>query len=211
MTIPTLKPNCAVPADPFAASLPAVALSACITGYSRTPSSSFTLSPGVYCNSINFNSPNGGSATVTLNPGLYILKGNSWNINAGWSVVGDGVTFYFADSNSAIQWNSGVATSLIAPSSGTYANILMFESPGITTISNLAMNGSAGHYFQGLIHLPSRNLTLNAFSGVNTDQLNLVVNSLTLNSGLTWAFQPSSYQVPGGGATTVASAIKLTK
>jgi Flp pilus assembly protein TadG len=198
-SVPALSTGCAVASDPFGSSLPSVTVGSC-TVSNQNYSGSATLSPGVYCGGFNFN----GSGTLTLNPGLYIFKGTSWNHNSGWNVSGSGVTLYFADT-SYIQINSGVNISLTAPTTGTYANILMFEPQGLST-SSFTINGSAGHTLQGLIYLPSRNITFNSMSNVTSEQLSIVVNTLILDT-LNWNISNSAYSIAGSGA----SSPKLTR
>jgi Flp pilus assembly protein TadG len=188
-TIPALSTGCAVPSDPFAGKLPAVTVGSC-TVSSQNYSGNLTLNPGVYCGGFNFN----GSGTVTFNPGLYVFKGVSWNMNSGWTMNGNGVTFYFADS-SYMQINSGVTVNLSAPTSGTYANILMYEPTGLSQ-SWFTINGDAGHSFTGLIYLPSRNITFNNMANVTSDAMTIVLNSVTLNT-LNWSLKSSAYVIPG--------------
>jgi Flp pilus assembly protein TadG len=192
-SIPALSTGCSVVSDPFAGKLPAVTVGAC-TVSNQNYSGNVTLNPGVYCGGFNFN----GSGTVTFNPGLYVFKGASWNMNSGWTMNGNGVTFYFADW-SYMQINSGVTANLTAPTSGTYANILMYEPVGLLQ-SSFTINGQAGHSFQGLIYLPSRNITFNSMSNVTSDALTLVVNSVILDT-LNWTFKSSAYSIGGASAS----------
>lgn len=196
-----LKTGCAAAADPFAGALPAVTPGAC-TVSNQNYSGVNILSPGVYCGTFNFN----GVGSLQLSPGLYVFKDAVWNINSGWSVSGSGVTFYFANQNSGIQINSGVNLSVAAPTSGTYANILMYEPVGLPQ-SAIVFNGSAGHAFKGLFYLPSRNATFNSVSSIVSEEITLVFNTLILD-GLNWKFATSGRAIePAGGdaATAVLS------
>ncbi len=195
-----LSTGCTTASDPFASSLPTPTVGSCAVS-NENYSGNVTLSPGVYCGNFNFNSP---ASTVTFNPGLYILKGASWNMNSGWEMTGTGVTFYFADS-SYIQINSGVTVNLTAPTTGTYANILMFEAPGLSE-SAFTINGSAGHTFAGLIHLPSRDITFNSMSNVSAEALTVVVNSLILDTD-SWNIKSSPYVIPSAGAAATTSVV----
>lgn len=199
---PQLQKNCATASDPFAGALPSVTAGACNVS-NQNYTGNVTLNPGVYCGNFNFNSPAG---TLTFNPGLYIFKGVTWNINTGWSMVGNGVTFYFEDS-SYLQINSGVAARLSAPSSGTYANILMFEKPGLAR-SAFTINGSAGHAFSGLIYLPSRDITFNAVSSVTAENITIVLNSVILD-GCNWRLNSSPRTIAAAGAA--ASSARLVE
>ena len=181
VTPPTVT-NCSTIADPFAGKLPTVSADGCSNvpsgnnnvnvnpndgakvypagtyGSMNFNNSSVTLNPGVFCGSINFNSVSNG--TLKLNPGRYEIHG-TWNVNSGWTVDGNGgVTFYFVDQNAMIHFNSTTSATLTAPTTGTDANILMFEPGGLSTsyptIDSSTLN------MTGLIYLPSRKLTANS-------------------------------------------------
>ena len=186
-----LKTGCTVASDPFAGNLPAVTVGSC-TVNSQNYSGNVTLSPGVYCGNFNFN----GTGTVTFLSGLFVIKGANWNMNSGWTMNGAGVSFYFADT-SYMQINSGVVANLTAPTSGTYANILMFEPTGLAN-SSFSINGQAGHSFQGLIYLPSRNITFNSMSNVTSEALTIVLNTVILNT-LDWNLKSSVLSIPAAG------------
>lgn len=178
-TVPNLSLGCAAADDPYAGKLPTPASSTCTYSNLNYSAAAQTLSPGVYCGWFNFNNA---SAAVTFQPGVYVIKGGGWNVNGGtWS--GNGVTFYFADT-SKIQFNSGIAADLSAPSSGTYKDILMYEASGLSK-TQFVLNDSVSNRLRGLIWLPSRELTLNAKSGVQSDALTLVVWRMILNN-TTW-------------------------
>jgi Flp pilus assembly protein TadG len=193
-SISVLQTGCTVASDPFANKLPTVSVGSC-TVNGQNYSGVASLSPGVYCGGFNFN----GSGTLNLAPGLYIFKGTNWNLNSGWTVNGSGVTFYFADQWSYIQFNSGVQAYLSAPTSGTYANILLFEPSGLST-SSFTIDGGAGHSFSGLVYLPSRNITFNSMSNVTSEALTLVLNSVILNT-LNWNIVSSPWVIPSVGST----------
>lgn len=193
-TISKLELNCATSANPFVNALPKPSSSTCTVSnvnYSGTNS----LSPGVYCGNFNFN----GSGTLNLKPGTYVFKNTKWNINSGWKVNGTGVTFYFADAKSYIQINSGVEINVTAPTSGDYADLLFFEPDGLSK-SQFSINGSAGHKFEGLIYLPSRNVTFNSMSSVASEAITIVVNQMILNSA-NWNIAPGKNSINAGGGS----------
>jgi Flp pilus assembly protein TadG len=193
-SISALQTGCTVATDPFSGKLPAVTVGSC-TVSNQNYSGTVPLSPGVYCGNFNFN---GSSGTLNLSPGLYIFSGTTWNLNSGWTVNGTGVTIYFADQWSYIQFNSGVQAYLSAPTSGTYANILMFERGGLPT-SSFTVNGGAGHNLSGLVYLPSRNITFNSMSNVTAEALTIVVNSVILDT-LNWTITSSPWTIPPAGS-----------
>ena len=85
-----------------------------------------------------------------------------------------------------------------APTSGTYANILIYEPAGLST-SSFSINGSAGHAFTGLIYLPSRNVTFNSVSTVTSESITMVFNQLILDT-INWTFTSGAKTItPAGG------------
>lgn len=196
--VAALSTGCTTASDPFAGTLPTPASATC-TVSNQNYSGTNTLSPGVYCGNFNFN----GSGTLNLQPGVYVFKNTRWNLNSGWTVNGTGVTFYFVDSNSYIQVNSGVAINISAPTSGTYANLLIYEAANLSK-SSFSINGSAGHTFTGLIYLPSRNITFNSVSNVSSENITIVVNQLILNT-LNWTFASSAKTISAAGSSGAMS------
>lgn len=214
-----VHPSCSTIDDPFAGQLPSVSVPGCSVSNQNYNSnvSTVTLPAGNYCN-LNFNNQAtinlgpglyeninvNGSPTINLSPGLYIFKGKV-NINSGSVVNGSGVTFYYPDANSYIQFNSNVTTNLTAPTSGTYKGILFFEAPNLSK-TEFAINDTRGSAMKGLIYWPSRKVTINSTSNVNADQVSLVVNQLILNN-TNWKFSPSDAR-PMGAATGPVALIR---
>lgn len=203
VTVPNLSTSCAAQGDPYAGTLPTPSSSTCTYSNLNYSAATQTLQPGVYCGWFNFNNS---SAKITFAPGVYVIKNGGWNVNGGtWT--GTGVTFYYADT-SKIQFNSGISADLSAPSTGTYKNLLMYEASGLAK-SQFVLNDSVANKLTGLIWLPSRELTLNAKSGVQSDALTLVVWRLILNN-TTWTLTPmgGSSSPSGSGVMTSVRLIK---
>jgi hypothetical protein len=211
-----VQTSCSTIDDPFAGNLPGVTVPGCAVSNQNYNSDvkTATLPAGNYCNmnfnnqttinlgpglyqNINFN----GASTINLSPGLYIFKGRV-NINSGSTVNGTGVTLYYPDSNSYIQFNSNVTTNLTAPTSGSYKGILFFEAPNLAK-TEFAMDDTRGSAMKGLIYWPSRKVTINSTSNVTADQVSLVVNQLILNN-TNWKFSPNSSQPMGGSTGNIA-------
>ncbi|MBS1181133.1 MAG: hypothetical protein H6Q99_1013 [Proteobacteria bacterium] len=203
-THPNLEKSCSPASDPYAGTLPAVTVGACTYNSRNIDAATYTFQPGVHCGGVNFNS----SKTVsTFSPGLYIIKGGDWNIQG--TLKGTDVTFYFADT-SKFQFNSGAGTYLTAPTSGTYANILMYETTANSYVSQWPWNDSPGHSLSGLIHLPSRQLTMNSGMTASLDKVTVVADSLILNQA-TWNLSPDTSAISNGSAaTTTTSGVFLS-
>jgi Flp pilus assembly protein TadG len=181
--VANVETRCRTANDPFADNLPVPPTTPCTARNGTYDGGAVSLSPGVYCGWFNFNN----SPDVTLAPGLYVISGGGWNVNGG-SWTGTDVTFYFADT-SLIQFNSGISAALSAPTAGTYAGILMYEKAGLAN-TNFVFNDSVSNSLQGLIYLPSRNVTFNAKSKLSTDRATLVFNSLILDQ-THWGLAPA--------------------
>jgi Flp pilus assembly protein TadG len=199
-THPNLAKSCTVATDPFAGQLPVPSTTSSTCNGGNYNGGNFTMTPGVYCGWYNFN----GTNNLTFLPGVYVIKGGGWNVNGG-SWTGTGVTFYFADT-SKIQFNSGVKATLAAPTSGTYAGILMYEAQGLST-SQFVLDDSKGHTLTGLIYLPSRQLTINSGANMTTDQVTVVVDTLIVNSA-TWYITPPATKTIAGSLSGSAYLVK---
>ncbi|MEM5474337.1 pilus assembly protein TadG-related protein [Hoeflea sp. AS60] len=191
-TLTNLKVKCEAADDPYAGKIaePSVP-SACVTQGAMS-GSTFSLNPGVHCNT-TFN----GSPNVTFKPGLHIIKGRMI-LNSGSTVTAEGVTFYFPDVYSEIRANGGLKFTASAPTSGAYAGILMFEKTSDAANNaqkqQYVFNGSQGENLTGIMHLPNRDAVYNSTTN-QTNKISLVVNTLIMNSA-NWKLSPYD----GGGA-----------
>jgi hypothetical protein len=201
-TISKLETNCQMTADPYKGKLTEPTVPAGCTTSGAKDGTSHSLNPGAHC-SVNFN----GSPTITFKPGLHIIKG-TMIINANSTVVADGVTFYFPDTDSKIQANGGLTMTATAPTSGTYKGILMFEKTSDAANNGnkrqYIFNGSKGEKLEGIIYLPNRDVTYNSTTNVTASKISLVVNTLIMNSA-NWSFSGA------GGGTGGAKTVYLAK
>ncbi|WP_417416147.1 TadE/TadG family type IV pilus assembly protein [Hoeflea sp.] len=197
-TLTNLEVDCDAADDPYEGKIgePNVP-SACVTQGAMS-GTTFSLNPGVHCNTI-FN----GSPTVTFKPGLHIIKGRLI-LNAGSTVIAEGVTFYFPDVNSEIRANGGLKLTASAPTTGDYAGILMFEKTSDAANNankqQYIFNGSLGETLTGIIHLPNRDVTYNSTTN-QTNKITLVVNSIIMNSA-NWKLSPYDGPGPAGNGGT---------
>jgi hypothetical protein len=190
-----VETSCNASQDPFAGTLPTPPTSACTDFGGVREGRTTSFRPGVYCGGINFN----GSVDVDFEPGLYVIRGGNWMVNGGdWT--GNGVTFYFEDS-SRIHFNSGVKAKMSAPTDGLYRNILIFEKPGLGR-SNFLFDDSRGSELDGIMYLPSRDMTYNSGSDARGDRLTMVFNTLILNK-TDWKLESADGQRGSGGPRLV--------
>jgi hypothetical protein len=200
---PPVQTGCAAITDPFAGKLPQVANSGCDFSSQTYNSGNVTLNPGVYCGGTNFN----GSGSATLNPGLYVISGGSMSFNSNWTFSGSGVTFYLVDQNASIVFNGAVNANLSAPTSGTYANILMFEPTGLSG-SPFVIDGTSNDIFSGLIYLPSRNVTINSVSNLTASNVTMVFSTLAMDA-INWSITPGALSM--SRVTDAATAAYLSQ
>jgi Flp pilus assembly protein TadG len=197
-TVTNLEPGCAVPADPLAGVIPEPAVpSGCETSGVYEPGN-HTLRPGVHC-APTFN----GSPTLTFQPGLHIIRGRMI-VNNGSTIIADGVTFYFPDTDSEIRANGALTMRAKAPTTGPYAGILMFETTSDAANNarktQYVFNGSNGEELEGAIYLPNRDVTYNSTTNVRGNKTTIVVNTMIVNSA-NWTLEGSGSTA--GGDTVV--------
>jgi hypothetical protein len=130
-------------------------------------------------------------------------------INSGSTVVAEGVTFYFPDTDSEIRANGNLSFTASAPTSGTYKGILMFEKTSDTANNarkqQYIFNGSNGETLKGVIHLPNRDVTYNSTTN-QTNLITLVVNTMIMNSS-NWKIEP--YTGAAGGSGSEITSVRL--
>ena len=208
-TITNFQPGCKTDPDPYTGlTEPAVPSTNTASGTMDQTGKTRTLTPGLY-NNVTFN----GSQTLVFSAGLYIIKG-SMIVNSGSTVSGTGVTFYFPDTNSGIQFNGNVTLNLSAPSTGTYSGILMYEKTSDATNNNnktnFVFNGTGGSTtLSGIVHLPNRNVTFNSVSNA-TMTMALVVNTLIMNAA-NWNIDTFTGSVAGVAAATTSGSPRLVR
>jgi Flp pilus assembly protein TadG len=196
-TLANLETGCATESDPYAGALvePTVPANCTTSGYFNN--ATVSMAPGLHCDT-GFN----GSPTITFQPGLHIVKGRMM-INSGATVIADGVTFYFPDTNSEIRANGALTFTGKAPSSGTYKGILMFEktsnAANNANKTQYIFNGSNGETLEGIIYLPNRNVTYNSTTNVAA-KISMVVNQIIFNSA-NWRIEPYDGAVSSAGKT----------
>ena len=156
------------PSDPLA-SLTKPSVPACGSS-TRTPytgsssalaiTGTATLSPTrAYCGGISIRS----GANVTFQPGTYVLGSSSsaggLSIDVNATVNGTGVTFYNYGASGAVQLTYSSYTSgaihLVAPTTGTYAGVLLFQDARNTTQATLLGRSQWQTVLQGIYYFPS--------------------------------------------------------
>jgi hypothetical protein len=159
----------AVP-DPYASVTQPTPSGTCLT----VPNGATTLSPGWYCHGLSTS-----WGPITFQSGLYMVTGGGFNLNAGTTATGTGVTFFIGSGNqSAVTGSANVTFS--APASGDYAGILYFGDRNATNGNN-AFSGSSVSSTTGAIYFPTQPVTYSggATNGANCTQI--VAGTITIS------------------------------
>jgi hypothetical protein len=146
------------------------------------------LSPGVYCGGITANSSN-----ITFSPGVYVLTGN-FTLNGASTVTGANVTFVME--SGGVTMNGNGTVTLSAPTTGPYANTLIYQPKANTSPPTL--NSGHGGSLIGALYFPGATITGNSSGDAWTL---LIAASITLNSAS--LLGPNGRGMTGGVANAV--------
>jgi len=168
------------------------------------------IGPGYYQGDLNINS----NTTVNLSPGLYYFDG-SLNVDSNSTLEctgctgGLGVTLYFnsgslqANSNSTVQLTAATTGS---QTNGALPNMVLWGGSGA---SNMAIDSNSQSYSNGIIYLPTLQLTLNSNAKVlmnsGSSATALVVNDLMLDSNEDFVINGSGGYLGGGSGQTLGT------
>lgn len=118
--------------------------------------------------------------TLRLEPGVYIIDGGDLKINSGASVTGEGVTFILTGSSpsnvATLDIQGGAVIDLRAPTkveNPDWYNILFYQDPTAAFPDN-KIAGDADLSLEGVVYMPSGNISFTGNSGQHSDCLLLV-------------------------------------
>jgi hypothetical protein len=126
-----------------------------------------TLSPGCYTGNNQFKFTGG---TTILQPGTYYLNNTAFDVQASSIIKGEGVTIILTGTDPKQVNFAGTSTvKLTAPTSGTFKNMLLMQSPNASNILNTNnINGTAASSFDGTFYFPNQQLTFSGTTGATT-------------------------------------------
>lgn len=160
-----------------------------------TASSDTTISPGCYTG-INVT-----KGILTLSPGTYYMEG-SFQTGNGTSVTGSGVTIYF--SSGTFNLDSGSTMSLTAPTTGTYAGILMFQDA--SDASPFTLDSGSKSSWQGALYLPGASIDI--ASGGNLAAYTIVdAQAVNLDPGAKFSIGNDYSSLPAGSPAKGVTAV----
>ena len=148
-------------------------------------SGTITLNPGHYCGDLVIE-----NKTVVFTPGTYIFESGNISIKAGSVVTGDGVTFILTSPIPAqvgrLEFASQSDITLTAPSTGTFAGILIFEDINAATHDGNGVAfkhtvaGGTNTTLKGAIYTPARHIEFTGGSNASGQCLYLVARRVTI-------------------------------
>jgi Flp pilus assembly protein TadG len=136
------------------------------TGYKRVSHTPVTISPGVYCDGMDF----GSQAVVDFSPGTYVVNQGAFNVNGGATITcagctgSAGVTLVLTGSGTSyatVRINGGANVSLKAPTAGSYAGMLFFQDDDAPSGGSNIINGGATMNLTGALYFPSQSVDFN--------------------------------------------------
>jgi Flp pilus assembly protein TadG len=160
--------GCDQMADPFRAKFDAyvapTALCTALNTNVQLKSGTFVLTPGHYCGNLVLNS----HADVTFLPGTYYIKGGYFEIQAGASAKGDGVTFVFVGSNSRMEVRGGGSVDFTAPKSGDLAGFVLVDLWAANkSVSETVIQGGGTVKLQGVLYAPLWRVNISGNGDIN--------------------------------------------
>jgi len=142
-------------------------LGACNFNNTKFNAGTHTITPGVYCNGMDF----GSQAIVKMNPGVYYINKGDFTVNAQVKVTcnctnpTDGVTIVMTSTGATtdighVTINGGALIDLRAPSgdSAPYKGVLMYQDRRAPLDGgNNKLNGGSALNLTGALYFPSQN------------------------------------------------------
>jgi hypothetical protein len=188
----------AVVADPLAYLPTPPAAGGCTTWPTVGPNATANIPAGFYCG-LNVKS----NSTVNLtSSGTYSFDGTI-ALSSNTTLNGTGVTLYFK--SGSINLSSNTSLNLSAPTTGTYAGIVIFQDRANS--STLALSSNSGMTLTGAVYAPDANVTLasNAFTNVYSI---LVASTITIASNSTININANYSGLPNGSPIKAAIAVE---
>jgi hypothetical protein len=150
--------------------------------------------------------------TLNLAPGTYYLDGGQLNLGSQAYLNGSGVTFVLTSSTPTdptsfadVSMNGGAVVNLSSPTSGTYKGVLFYQDPR-APFGNSTINGNSASSMEGGLYFPSRQLTFNGNTGLQTRCIQLVARRLVFSGN---SSVQNDCPTSGGGRSFDANFVRL--
>lgn len=136
-----------------------------------------TLSPGVYCGSIEVSA----RGELELLPGLYVLDGAGLKISGQARLSGSGVTIYLTRNSgpsNGVSFSGGAEVTLSAPTSGTYAGILFYSDRAAPANVSHSFTGGSMMRLDGVLYFPNQDVKFSGGSSLAQTSSVLVARTI---------------------------------
>jgi hypothetical protein len=134
----------------------------------RLNNGTHTLNPGVYCGDTVLKP----QALVTFNPGLYVMKGGTFQIQAGAEATGNGVTFFFYGMNTRLEVRGGASVDFKAPTTGDLASFVLVDRKldwYDSSIRETVIQGGGRLKIEGIVYAPQWKMNLSGNGELNEE------------------------------------------
>ena len=134
-------------------------------------------------------------ANVTFRPGLYVIKDGTFEVQAGATATGEGVTFYFIGSGTTFEVRGGASINFKAPAENATAGV-----PGFVFVQNksaspgaeMIIQGGGSIKMEGVLYAPTWRVNISGNGEVNQDSK-------------FWAMVADSFYMEGNGKLYINS------
>ena len=130
------------------------------------------------------------NSVIIIDGGTNSNQVNQLSFGAQANVTGSGVTFLLTSNSTStgevstvasIDMHANAVLNLSAPTTGTYAGVLMYMDRRAPNARASNINGNSATTYQGGFYFPSHSLTFNGNTGMHTECLQLVARRLTFS------------------------------
>jgi hypothetical protein len=124
------------------------------------------LNPGCYTGNNQFKFTGG---KTMLMPGTYYLNESDFETSGNAAITGTGVTIILTGTTPGkVKLNGTGAITLSAPTTGTFAKMLLMQSANAANADGNIINGNNGSSFDGAIYFPKQGFEFTGSSGAAT-------------------------------------------
>src|SRR6266542_53604 len=176
--VTTLLPHYLPQLDPFAGLYSTSIPSGCPNYTPNSPQATYTTGTGqnrithlysyethTVCYS-NFKFTGG---TYVLDAGTYYIDSADFDTTGGTTLTGTGVTIILTGTTpGSIKMAGNATVQLSAPTTGTYAKMLIIQSSAASTNNANTINGNSSSSFDGAFYLPKGQVTFSGSTGATT-------------------------------------------
>lgn len=127
-----------------------------------------TLSPGVYCGNTILRP----QANVTLESGLYVMRDGYFQVQAGASVTGNGVTLFFFGKDTKMEVRGGGSLDLKAPTTGDLAGFVIVDRKldwYDPSIRETTIQGGGRLKIEGIVYAPQWKVNISGNGEINQE------------------------------------------